>query len=302
MSHLPLIFGTHGPKLLDEEARFFEEAQPRGFILFARNCETKTQLTKLINDLKTIIPEAYIMVDQEGGRVMRMKPPEWQAQAAPKIYGDMYDRSPIMACEALKKDTGDVATQLKEHGFNVNIAPTCDLYVEGIDNGIGDRAFHKDPETIAFLAEAQARTLLEAGIQPVIKHLPGHGYAQCDSHKALPIMDIKGDDLERSLAPFKMMTDKLGSDIWGLVAHCVYPSLDDSGLPAGCSPKLIQEIIREKIGLTGLLLSDDINMHALDVIGDLPARAKACLDAGVDLVLHCDGNLKDMKSIAERVG
>jgi len=296
---LPLVFGTHGAELLDEEARFFQEVQPSGFILFARNCVDKAQLTKLISDLKSTVPDADIMVDQEGGRVMRMKPPVWPTQAAPKVYGDMFDRSPIMACEALKKDTNEVAKQLKEHGFTVNIAPTCDLYVEGIDNGIGDRAFHKDPDIIAFLAEAQARTLLDAGIQPVIKHLPGHGFAQCDSHLALPIMEMEGDDLDRSLAPFKMMTDKLGSDIWGLVAHCVYPSLDHSGLPAGCSPKLIQEIIRDKIGLTGLLLSDDINMHALDVIGDLPERAKACLDAGCDLVLHCDGNLGDMKAIAD---
>ena len=296
---LPLIFGTSGAILLDEEARFFEEAQPAGFILFARNCVNKAQLSKLIADLKSIVPNALVMVDQEGGRVMRMKPPEWPAMPAPKLYGEMYDRSPIMAGESLKKDMAQAAETLNEHGFNVNLTPCCDLFVPNAHAVIGDRAFHEDPHIVAHLGEMQARCYLAAGIQPVMKHIPGHGRASLDSHKDLPVIDADLQTLQADLAPFIALADTLGDDIWGMVCHCVYPNLDPSGLPAGCSEYMVNEVIRGQIGLSGKLLTDDICMDALSVIGDPAARAKACLQAGCDLVLHCDGNLEDMKGIRD---
>lgn len=298
MSRLPLIFGTSGPELLDEEARFFEEAQPSGFILFARNCVSKDQLDKLTADLYAVVPDALLFVDQEGGRVMRMKPPEWPTMASAKMYGEMYDRSPIMAGEALKKDTAQAADTLKAHGFNVNCVPCCDLFVPNAHAVIGDRAFHEDPDIIAHLAGIQARAYFDAGIQPVMKHIPGHGRANLDSHKDLPVIDADAGILQSDLAPFKALANAMGEDIWGMVCHCVYPNLDASGLPAGCSEFMVQEIIRNQIGLTGKLVSDDICMEAMSVIGGPAERVKACVTAGCDLILHCDGKLGDMRAIA----
>lgn len=292
--HLPVAFGTSGPELLDEEARFFEEAQPAGFILFARNCVSPEQLMKLNSDLRSIMPDAHIMIDQEGGRVMRMKPPVWPSIPAPKLYGEMYDRSPIMACESLKKDTIDTARLLKGHGFNVNCAPCADLFVPGAHAVIGDRAFHENSDIVAVLAEVQARAFLGEGVRPVIKHIPGHGKANMDSHHDMPVID---QDVSDDIAVFKKVVSAMGDDLWGMVAHCVYPRLDASGLPASVSEAIIQDVIRGEIGLTGLLLSDDIGMEALKVIGGPAERTQACLKAGCDLVLHCNGKMGEMREI-----
>lgn len=298
MSRLPLIFGISGGELLDEEARFFEEVQPQGFILFARNCLNSEQLKKLNRDLNAVIPDALILIDQEGGRVMRMKPPEWPPMPPAKLYGEMYDRSPIMAGESLKKDTAQAALTLTDHGFNVNCVPCVDLFVPNAHAVIGDRAFHEDPEVIAHLATIQARAYFDAGIRPVMKHIPGHGRASLDSHKDLPVIDADLETLQADMAPFKALASAMGEDVWGMVCHCVYPNLDASGLPAGCSPYMVEEVIRGQIGLTGILLSDDICMEALHVIGGPADRAKACLNAGCDLILHCNGKLGDMREIA----
>jgi beta-N-acetylhexosaminidase len=295
---IPLIFGTSGPVLLDEEARLFEESQPAGFILFARNCVDPQQLKKLNRDLKAVVPNAHILIDQEGGRVMRMKPPVWPSIPAPKLYGEMYDRSPIMACESLKKDTGETAKLLTEHGFTVNCAPLCDLFVPGAHAVIGDRAFHASPEVVSVLAEAQARAFIENGIQPVIKHMPGHGRANMDSHTDMPVIDCDLVTFMDDLQPFRALaTGQLGNQIWGMVAHCVYPQLDESARPASASRTLIQNVIRDQIGLEGLLLTDDICMAALSVIGGPAARTEACLEAGCDLVLHCNGKIDEMREI-----
>ncbi len=301
MSRLPIIFGTSGGELLDEEARFFEEVQPSGFILFARNCLNSEQLKKLTADLYAVVPDALIMIDQEGGRVMRMKPPEWPSMPAAKMYGEMYDRSPIMAGESLKKDTAQAAEVLTTHGFNVNCVPCCDLWVPNAHAVIGDRAFHEDPDVIAHLATIQARAYFDAGVQPVMKHIPGHGRASLDSHKDLPVIETDAETLQQDIAPFKALASAMGEDIWGMVCHCVYPNLDSSGLPAGCSEFMVQEIIRNQIGLTGKLVSDDIGMEAMAVIGDMGQRAKACLDAGADLVLHCSGKMDEMHQVMAQI-
>lgn len=293
----PIVFGTSGSELLDEEARFFEEVRPAGFILFARNCIDPDQLRKLTSDLRTIVPDALMTVDQEGGRVNRLKPPHWSVAPASKLYGDMYDRSPIMALETLRKDTEEAARQLSEHGFTVNCAPCADLFVPGAHAVIGDRAFHEQPDIVPILAEAQARAYLASGIQPVMKHLPGHGRANMDSHTDMPLIDVDALTLMDDLIPFRALASNMGASIWGMVAHCVYPSLDDSGRPASCSPTLIQNVIRDQIGLQGLLLSDDIGMEALSIIGGPAERAKACLEAGCDLVLHCNGRMEEMRLI-----
>lgn len=295
----PIVFGTAGPDLLDEEARFFEEVKPAGFILFARNCVEPAQLKKLTADLKSIRPNAPIMVDQEGGRVTRLKPPHWHVAPAAKLYGDMFDRSPIMALETLRKDTDDAARQLIDFGFTVNCAPCADLFVPGAHAVIGDRAFHEKPDVVSVLAEAQARAYLAAGIQPVIKHLPGHGRANMDSHTDMPIIEADAASLADDFVPFRALADAMGDTLWGMVAHCVYPGIDNSGRPASCSVNLIQTIIRDQIGLKGLLLSDDIGMEALSVIGGPADRAKACLDAGCDLVLHCNGKMNEMRGVAD---
>lgn len=293
-AHLPVVFGCSGPELLEEEAVFFEEAQPAGFILFARNCVSPEQVKILNSRLREIMPDAHILIDQEGGRVMRMKPPVWPNQPAPKLYGEMYDRSPIMACESLKKDTIDTARLLKDHGFTVNCVPCADLFVPGAHTVIGDRAFHENPDVVAVLAETQARAFLGEGVQPVIKHLPGHGKSNMDSHKDMPVIDM---DMSDDIATFKRVVGAMGSDLWGMAAHCVYPRLDSSGLPASVSKTIIQDVIRGEIGLTGLLLSDDLGMEALSVIGGPAERAQACLEAGCDLVLHCNGKIVEMREI-----
>lgn len=281
-------------ELSDAERAFFSKTQPLGFILFQRNCDTPTQVRSLVDDLRACVNHANapVMIDQEGGRVARLKPPHWPEFPAARAFADVYADEPDAGLEASKLGGQLIAHELARLGITIDCAPVLDVPQPGADPIIGDRAFGGDVETICVLAKAFMDGLMRGGIAPVIKHIPGHGRALVDSHKDLPVVDAALDDLKTvDFPPFRA----LHMAAWAMTAHVVYTSLDDQA-PATMSATVIADIIRKKIGFQGVLVSDDLSMKALS--GDFADRAQGCLGAGCDVALHCNGEMDEMIEVA----
>ncbi|MDT0575682.1 beta-N-acetylhexosaminidase [Croceicoccus sp. F390] len=289
----PCVFGLAGLSLSADERAFFRDADPAGYILFARNCETVAQVRALTDDLRSLHGRdaLFITIDQEGGRVARMKPPAWPAYPPGAAFDRLYDVAPITAMEAARVNALAIGLDLAEAGISSGALPLLDVATGDMHDVIGDRALGHDPDRVASLGRAVLDGLLEAGVQGIVKHMPGHGRATADSHHRLPVVTADTDALEIDLAPFRALNDAAIA----MTAHIVYPAWDRER-PATQSPTIIAEIIRKAIGFDGLLLSDDIDMQALT--GSVPERAWAAITAGCDLVLNCWARQDDMIAIA----
>ena len=291
------IYGFEGLDLTGDERDFFRDADPAGFILFKRNCETREQLRRLTDSLRDLTGRADvpILIDQEGGRVARMKPPEWPAFPAALRFSELYGIAPSSAIEAARANARAIGLMLRDVGVNVNALPLLDVRQEGASDIIGDRALGTAPMQVSALGRAVLDGLASAGVVGIVKHMPGHGRALVDSHHELPIVTASADDLEEDLEPF----ERLSSAPMGMMAHVVYTAWDPDH-PASQSPTVIERIIRERIGFDGFLMSDDSNMNALT--GSQAERASACVAAGCDVALPCNGVLTDNIDIAEALG
>lgn len=289
-----VIYGCAGHTLEAEERAFFRDVRPWGFILFGRNVADREQVQALVNDLRDAVGDgrAPVLIDQEGGRVARLGPPQWKQRPAAARFGALYRTSTEAACEAAYLNARLIAADLAELGITVDCLPVLDLPVEGADNVIGDRAFSNRSIAVIELGRAVIEGLLEGGVLPVMKHCPGHGRAPADSHVALPHVDAELDELSATdFVPFR----SLAHCPLAMTAHVVYTSIDRQH-PATLSPKVIRDAIRWDIGFEGLLITDDISMGALS--GPISARTKAALFAGCDIVLHCNGKMSEMKDVA----
>ena len=289
------IYGCAGPVLTAEERAFFAEQKPWGFILFRRNVESPDQLKALTAALRDSVGrDAPVLIDQEGGRVQRMGPPHWPKYPPGEAY--LKATNDVFTARELARLGGRLmAHDLRAVGVNVDCAPVLDTPTPGAHDIIGDRAFGRDPAMVAQLGRAMAEGLLAGGVLPVIKHMPGHGRAFADSHKELPTVHADLEHLEAwDFAPFKALSDMP----IGMTAHIVFTAIDRKR-PATQSRKAIR-LIRERLGFGGLLLSDDLVMNALS--GTLTERAEKSLKAGCDLVIHWNGNLDEMRQVAEGVG
>lgn len=292
------VFGCAGTVLSEEERRFFREANPLGFILFGRNCHSPDQLRDLVEDLKSCVrwPSPPILIDQEGGRVARLGPPHWRKAPPAAVFGSLARRAPGDAVEAAQVNASLIGRELFELGISVDCAPVLDVPAPGAHDVIGDRALDTDPHVVGLLGRAVCESLLDSGVIPVIKHIPGHGRATSDSHVGLPAVTTRLSELEESdFVPFRMLNDMP----WAMTAHVLFTAVDGER-PATVSPKVIEECIRGDIGFDGLLITDDICMAAL--AGGPGARAAAALAAGCDVVLHCNGEMAEMVEVAAATG
>lgn len=291
-----VIYGMAGETLTAEEKQFFAAENPFGFILFARNCANPSQIRALTAELRAVVgrDNLFILIDQEGGRVARLRPPHWRAAPAAGCFAELAKTNPAQAEHLTYANARLLADELRDLGITVNCAPMADVRFEGYHKIVGDRAFGDTPEKIVPLARAMARGLTDGGVFPVLKHIPGHGRAKVDSHESLPIVTESLEILAKTdFAPFQ----QLAYIPFGMTAHIVYTALDAEN-PATLSPVVI-EYIRREIGFSGLLMSDDLSMKALK--GGLGELAQQTLAAGCDLVLHCNGNMGEMKTIAPHV-
>lgn len=290
------IYGFEGFELTDSERDFFRDANPVGFILFRRNCDNREQLRRLTDSLRDLTGRADvpILIDQEGGRVARLRPPEWSAFPAAERFADLYRAAPSSAMEAARANARAIALMLREVGVNVNALPLLDVRQEGATDIIGDRALGSEPMQVAALGRAVLDGMASAGVVGIVKHIPGHGRALVDSHHELPIVTASAEQLEADLEPF----ERLAWAPMGMTAHVVYTAWDPDH-PASQSPFVIEQIIRQRIGFDGFLMSDDSNMNALT--GTQAERAAACVAAGCDVALPCNGVLADNVAIAERL-
>ncbi|WAT19093.1 beta-N-acetylhexosaminidase [Aurantiacibacter sp. MUD11] len=292
----PAIFSLSGPVLTADERALFKQAQPAGYILFGRNVENREQLRALTDSLRDLhgSENLLISIDQEGGRVARMKPPEWDAYPAPGLFAKLYDLAPASAIQAIRANAQLLAADLAEVGITVDYHPVLDIPVEGAHDVIGDRALGREPMQVAALGRATLDGLARGGVVGCIKHMPGHGRAMVDSHKDLPTVTASEEELATDIAPFR----KLADAPMAMTAHIRFTAWDAQN-PATQSEFVISEIIRKRIGFAGLLLSDDIDMEALE--GSIPERSERAIAAGCDLVLNCWGKLDDMAATAERL-
>jgi beta-N-acetylhexosaminidase len=292
----PAIFGLSGPVLTGDERAFFREVDPAGYILFARNVENRAQLRALTSELRAIHgrDKLLISIDQEGGRVARMKPPEWDAFPPGEAFAALWQVAPISAIEAARANAEALGMDLAEVGVTVDYLPLLDVRQPGAHDVIGDRALGSEPMQVAALGRAVLDGLARAGVTGCIKHMPGHGRACADSHKELPTVTASEAELETDLEPFRTLRDAA----IGMSAHVRYTAWDEEN-PATLSPFVIGEVIRRRIGFEGLLLTDDIDMQALD--GTVPERSERAIAAGCDLVLNCWAKMDDMIGIAQRL-
>lgn len=288
------IYGLSGSRLSREERDFFADAQPWGFILFARNIEAPDQVRELVDSLRACVADddAPVLIDQEGGRVARLKPPHWKERPPAARFGTLKNASSDCAREAAYLNARLIAHELRDLGITVDCAPVLDVPVAGAHDVIGDRAFGPDPTTIIELGRRVIDGMLDGGVLPVMKHVPGHGRAMSDSHKSLPRVSASAEDLSATdFVTFR----SLNHCPMAMTAHVVYEVFDPQR-PATTSPKVIRDVIRGEIGFEGVLLSDDLSMEAL--AGPLSVRAKAAQFAGCDIVLHCNGDAQEMRDVA----
>lgn len=291
-----VAFGVRQAGLDADLAAFFRDADPWGFILFREACESPDQVRRLTDDLRFAVGrDAMIWIDQEGGRVARLKPPAWPEFPPAAALGRLYDADPEAGVAATRLAHRLIAEELRRLGVDGDFAPVLDVPAPGADPIIGDRAFSLDPQIVAVLGRAALEGLAEGGVAGCVKHIPGHGRAEADSHLALPRVTAGGNELAADFLPFSLLKDAPSA----MTAHIVYEALDPSR-PATTSPIVIGEWIRGRIGFDGLLFSDDLDMKALS--GPLAQRARDALGAGCDMVLHCTGVIADMAQVMGGVG
>jgi beta-N-acetylhexosaminidase len=290
------ITGLAGTTVTPAERTFLRECEPWGFILFRRNIETPAQVRRLTASIRDAVGrEAPVLVDQEGGRVQRLGPPHWPSYPPGAAYGHIYDHNAAEGIKAAYLGARLIAADLAAVGVDVDCLPIADVPVVGADCVIGDRAYGDTAEKVALLARAVADGLLAGGVLPVLKHIPGHGRATADSHGALPIVETDRETLRTTdFAAFRPLADLP----LGMTAHIVYTAIDPIA-PATTSVTLVRDVIRDWLGFRGLLMSDDISMGALS--GSIEARSRAAIAAGCDVVLHCNGELDEMRAVASAV-
>jgi len=291
----PVILGLAGTVLQDDEHRFFSNVDPFGFILFQRNCETPNQVRALCKSLRDCIgrPDAPILIDQEGGRVQRLREPNWRETPAVRVIGMIAETDLERGRRAAFLHAQLIATQLIDIGVTVDCAPCLDLTIPGAHEIIGDRSYGSDPALVRTLGAEACRGFQSAGVTPVIKHLPGHGRAAVDSHHDLPVIETNIETLE--VTDFAAFLDQPGN-VWGMTGHLMIPAID----PDNCttlSAQSIEGVIRNSIGFDGVLMSDDLSMKALS--GTLGERTAGALAAGCDIALHCNGDMAEMQEVVE---
>ncbi|WP_041795989.1 beta-N-acetylhexosaminidase [Pararhodospirillum photometricum] len=291
---LALILGVSGLTPTPWEAAFLREINPFGFILFRRNVRDPDQVRALTESLRALVgrPDAPVLIDQEGGRVHRLKPPLWRAPPPAEVFGQLYARDPALGREAAWLNARLIAHDLLALGIDTDCLPVLDVRHPGAHDIVGDRAFSEDPDEVTTLGAAVIDGLEAGGVYPVVKHIPGHGRAQADSHEALPVIDTAFDDLvAHDLVPFRA----LAQAPFAMTAHILYTALD-ADAPATLSPTVIERVIRGACAFDGLLMTDDLSMKAL--AGSMEERSRRSLAAGCDLVLHCNGDASEMEQAA----
>ena len=296
MAPRAFITGLAGTELTPDETTFLREADPWGVIFFKRNLNNSSQISDLVRSIRLALGRLVpILIDQEGGRVQRLGPPDWPAYPPGAVYGALYDREPAVGLTAARLGARLIANDLLPLGIDVDCLPLADVPVPGSDAVIGDRAYGERPDKVAAIAGAIASGLANGGVLPVLKHLPGHGRATADSHQSLPVVVTERSVLELTdFAAFR----PLSRLPLGMTAHVVFSSIDPVA-PATTSATMVREVIRDLIGFKGLLMSDDISMGALS--GDISERSRAALTAGCDVILHCNGKLDEMREVASAV-
>lgn len=289
---IPAIFGISGPQLTADERAFFRECDPAGYILFGRNCVDPEQLRALTDDLRSIHGRDRLLVsiDQEGGRVARLRPPHWAGYPSGEAFDKLYQVAPASAIEAARANATAMGLELSAMGITVDYQPPLDLRVPGAHDVIGDRSLGSDPMQVAALGRALLEGLAAGGVTGCIKHMPGHGRTDVDTHKALPTVTASAAELEDDLAPFRTLNHAL----IGMTGHLVFTAWDAEN-PATLSETVIRDVIRGSIGFDGLLLTDDIDMEALG--GTIPERAARAHAAGCDIILNCWAKMNDMQGI-----
>ena len=290
------ISGLGGATLSAAERSFLRESQPWGVILFSRNIENPAQLSRLTQSIRDVLGRAApVLVDQEGGRVQRLGPPHWPIYPPGAAYGELYDRDPAKGRRAAYLGAHLIAADLAAVGIDVDCLPLADVPVAGADSIIGDRAYGDTAEKVATIARCVVDGLAECGVLPVLKHIPGHGRATKDSHGELPIVETDRSALQATdFAAFRPLADLP----LGMTAHVLYRAIDPLA-PATTSATVVRDVIRDWLGFSGLLMSDDISMGALS--GSLSGRSRAAIAAGCDLILHCNGKLGEMEAVASAV-
>lgn len=284
------IVGLHGQELLPDEVTLFRSSPPAGVILFRRNIVGAMPLARLIGDLREVLPpETLLVIDQEGGRVARLGPPDWPAYPSAGTIGAGFEADPGAALRLAWVTGASIGLECAEAGFDVVCAPVLDLRIAGATDAIGDRAYSDDPDRVVALAQSMADGLLSAGVQPVGKHAPGHGRAMVDSHHDLPRIPAEVD-IAADLSVFAACSGLP----WLMTAHVVYEALD-AARPATFSPIVIEGVIRGTMGFDGVLVSDDLAMGALS--GSASDRVRAAIAAGCDLAMHCSGEIDAAASV-----
>jgi beta-N-acetylhexosaminidase len=296
MSSRAFITGVSGLELTDSESEFIRAERPWGFILFARNIDTPVQVARLVGELRNLIEnsEAPVLIDQEGGRVQRLGPPHWPVYPPGAVFSALYDIDRALGLKAARLSSRLIAADLIDLGITVDCLPLADVPVAGSHAVIGNRAYGTEPGKVAAIARAVTDGLEQGGVLPVLKHIPGHGRATADSHFRLPTVDIGRNELERTdFAAFQPLADLP----MAMTAHVVFSAIDPAQ-PATTSATMIEQVIRGVIGFQGLLMSDDVSMNAL--AGSIAERTRAIVDAGCDMVLHCNGKLDEMREVARQ--
>lgn len=295
MAPKAFIAGLTGLELAPQEREFFRAEDPWGFILFARNVDTPEQVTRLTHELRSCVgrEDAPVLMDQEGGRVQRLRPPHWEHYPAGAALGALYEHSRQDGLRAAWLMSRLHAFDLLKLGITVDCLPVLDVPSPDGHEVIGDRAYGRTPKAVTDIGRAAAEGLISGGVMPVIKHIPGHGRAAADSHLELPVVEASLEALEsRDFPPFHALRDMP----MAMTAHVIYRALDESE-PATTSKRIIETIIRDRLGFDGLLMSDDVSMNALS--GDYSSRTQAIFEAGCDAVLHCNGDMGEMAAVAE---
>jgi beta-N-acetylhexosaminidase len=294
MSSRAFITGVSGLELRADERAFIRAERPWGFILFKRNIDTPAQVSSLVRELREAVGEADVpvLIDQEGGRVQRLGPPHWPVYPPGAVFGALYDIEPRLGFQAARLSSRLIAADLIDLGISVDCLPLADVPIAGADAVIGNRAYGTGPAKVAAIARAVTDGLVEGGVLPVLKHIPGHGRATADSHFRLPTVDTSRQELETTdFAAFQPLADLP----MAMTAHVVFSALDPAQ-PATTSATIISQVIRGVIGFQGLLMSDDVSMNAL--AGTIAERTRAIVTAGCDMILHCNGKLDEMRDVA----